>query len=201
LSSNFDFSLTINRTQIINFLIRRCGYKSYLEIGVLDTKRNFDKVRCKSKEGVDPYCTGATHKVLSDIFFVSYAVGRTFDIIFVDGDHTEKGSYKDIVNSLKHLSKGGTIVCHDCNPPTKKDEEWAGQVWRTILKLRATRPNTEIKTIHADTGLGIIRPGQQDLFESPNSFVDFNFFKQHRNKILNLVTVQEFIKHELLKSN
>ena len=38
-----------------------------------------------------------------------------FDIIFVDGLHEKQQVKKDILNSIKFLKDGGTIICHDVN--------------------------------------------------------------------------------------
>jgi predicted O-methyltransferase YrrM len=42
---------------------------------------------------------------------------ETYDIIFVDGDHSEVGAYFDIAWSLMRLSDRGIIVLHDVNDP------------------------------------------------------------------------------------
>ncbi len=45
---------------------------------------------------------------------------RKFDLIFVDGDHSEEGAYQDIVNWSVKLRKGGYLLIHDCAVPTNK---------------------------------------------------------------------------------
>ena len=42
-NTNFN-SNSISRTEIINYLIKKYSYKTYLEIGVRDPKTNFDKI-------------------------------------------------------------------------------------------------------------------------------------------------------------
>ena len=42
----------ITRTDIINYLIWKQGYRSYLEIGLDDPEPNFTKIRCELKESV-----------------------------------------------------------------------------------------------------------------------------------------------------
>jgi predicted O-methyltransferase YrrM len=42
---------------------------------------------------------------------------ETYDIIFVDGDHSESGAYFDIMRSLLRLNESGIIVLHDYNDP------------------------------------------------------------------------------------
>ena len=44
----------MNRTEIINQLIKIYGYKTYLEIGVGNPAINFNKILCIKKIGVDP---------------------------------------------------------------------------------------------------------------------------------------------------
>jgi predicted O-methyltransferase YrrM len=41
----------------------------------------------------------------------------TYDLIFVDGEHSEAGAYFDILQSLLRLSERGIIVLHDYNDP------------------------------------------------------------------------------------
>lgn len=42
-----------NRTDIINYIISKYGFQSYLELGVYDPKENFDKINIKLKHSVD----------------------------------------------------------------------------------------------------------------------------------------------------
>ena len=107
----------MERWDIINKLIKRSRYSSYLEIGVR-RGTNFSKISCRKKIGVDPDPKSkATLHVTSDQFFSENK--KMFDIIFIDGLHTEKQVDKDITNSLAALRDGGTIVVHDCSPRTE----------------------------------------------------------------------------------
>ena len=60
----------MNRTEILNFLVEKNGYTSYLEIGV-QAGKNFADVKVAFKVGVDPDSTSskATHHLTSDDFF------------------------------------------------------------------------------------------------------------------------------------
>ena len=79
-------------TDVINFLIRQYGYRSYLEIGV-DKNRNYNHIECKLKHGVDPNVP-CTFKMTSDEFFAT--TSTMYDLIFIDGLHeaeqVEKGA-------------------------------------------------------------------------------------------------------------
>jgi hypothetical protein len=101
------------RWDIVKYLITRYSYKQYLEIGC-DNDETFSSIRALDLTlvvGVDPV-SGGTHRTTSDDFFLGNQ--KLFDIIFIDGDHRALQVMKDIQNSLRFLSLGGSIVLHDC---------------------------------------------------------------------------------------
>tara|TARA_R110000823_G_scaffold262221_1_gene382821 strand:- start:6169 stop:6762 length:594 start_codon:yes stop_codon:yes gene_type:complete len=194
----------MNRTELINRLIKKYKYKSYLEIGVNTPAQpgyNWVGVEIETKHGVDPN-VDTTYRVESDTFFNEH-ISQKYDIIFVDGLHLFEQVYKDIVNSLENLNENGVIVVHDCNPITeitqrrlRASDSWHGDVWKSIVKLRMENPNLEISTVDTDEGCGIIRKGKQELLvvESGVDTYHYNFLKENRKKALNLITVDEFTK-------
>ena len=140
----------ITRTDIINYLNKKHSYKTYLEIGVHNPKENFNKIKIKHKDGVDPKWkrnprTGNKYEMESDQFFKEIKENKKYDLIFIDGLHTYEQTKKDIQNSLKHLSEEGTIIIHDCNPKTEwhqrgiedfhDGEEWNGTTWKAFIEL------------------------------------------------------------------
>ena len=50
-------------------------------------------------------------KSTSDEFFNSNK--KTFDVIYIDGDHYGSQVYKDCTNALKILKKNGYLICDD----------------------------------------------------------------------------------------
>ena len=79
----------MQRTDVINYLIERYNYKSYLEIGVQYPQSNFFKVEIEYKTGVEPYpVADLLHKhiveLTSDMFFKSLEDNVKYDIIFID---------------------------------------------------------------------------------------------------------------------
>ena len=119
----------MRRYQLINHLIERNDYRRYLEIGVAQGIA-FRAVRCPLKHGVDPVSPHATFQVTSDEFFRTLSRETSYDLIFVDGLHLEEQVRRDIENSLAHLSDQGTIVVHDCNPPSR----WYQRPWEDALQ-------------------------------------------------------------------
>ena len=105
----------MERFNIINNLIKKNKYKSYLEIGTQhgNAFRNID-IPYKICVDPDKQFEGLTHEMTSDEFFEQNK--EMFDIIFVDGLHTEEQATIDIKNSLKVLNKNGSIIVHDCLP-------------------------------------------------------------------------------------
>lgn len=199
----------MTRIEIINSLIKKNNYQSYLEIGVNTPAQpgwSHDSIQIPTKHGVDPAPeVHATFPVPSDEFFEKH-VSQKYDIIFVDGLHIFDQAYRDIVNSLKWLNDKGTIVVHDCNPtteitqrPIRASDVWHGDVWKAILKLRTEYKDAEINTVDADEGCSIIRAGSQALFPiDPNvDMYTYEFFDQHRNEILHLISPEEFTQKYL----
>lgn len=188
----------MNRDEIINLLIRKYKYNSYLEIGVYDGA-NFAKINCPHKVGVDPDPkTKATVFKYSDEFFADNT--EKFDIVFIDGLHHWEQVARDIENSLRVLNFGGTVVMHDCNPTTKAMQqvpriqgEWTGDTWKAFIHFRR---NADLKMfcINTDYGVGIIQKGEQMqkplIVESPT----YEQFEINKKEWLNLISVNEFSK-------
>lgn len=212
----------MKRHDIINLLIRSKNYTRYLEIGVDNPANNFDKINIpvsKSglrwsdtprdglrKEGVDP-AGRCTHKMTSDAFFEENYLKTppvTWDIIFIDGLHTGEQVMKDIHNSLMYLSPGGTIVVHDCNPPTewhtrpyeqfKFDRSpWNGTTYKGFVTYKQHNPLLEMFTVQTDWGCGIIRHPHPFEPTLPSEItVTWEDFRDNREKYLNLITPEEF---------
>jgi hypothetical protein len=187
----------MKRWDVVQYLIDKNNFKSYLEIGVRRCE-TFNKVECDIKIGVDPNGRG-THKMKSDEFFLQN--NNVYDIIFIDGLHIDEQVTKDIKNSLSCLSKGGAIVMHDCNPLSVLHQQvprvqkvWNGTVWKSFVRLRCTNPNLEMYVVDTDWGCGVIERGEQELYKeaSLKRCLKWNYFKINRKELLNLITVYEF---------
>lgn len=211
----------MNRTDIINMLIEKFNYQSYLEIGLCDPEGNYLNVHCRHKECVDPYETniGAdfidndlkhyietyilTYKMTSDKFFSIISEDKKYDIIFIDGLHTEEQVGRDIINSFKHLNPGGLLVVHDCLPYNKEAQEeertteiWNGSVWKVIPQLGLQNINYYV--IDTDWGCGILQ-----YFGNPNELTypekaDYDYdqvfsSKTIRDIVMHVVTPDEFL--------
>ncbi|QEC77634.1 class I SAM-dependent methyltransferase [Mucilaginibacter ginsenosidivorax] len=139
------------------------------------------------------------------------------DVIFIDGLHLYEQVVKDIENSLKYLNKGGLILVHDCNPLSEPAavraytseeaaamvgshpqwiNQWNGDVWKAIVKLRSERKDLDIRVINSDHGVGIIRLGQPEkAFSFKDGEMDgltYSDLDKNRETFLNLKSPETF---------
>jgi hypothetical protein len=190
------------RTDILNILIQKYGYKSYLEVGTQDPTSNFDKINIDHKVSIDPFPRGeVTFVGTSDEYFESITEDVKYDIIFIDGLHHSDQVLKDIENSLNHLSKNGTIVCHDSLPSSEKMQErddhggeWTGDVWKAIAELRVERIDLDIKVVDTDYGCGIIRRGTNVPYETTQDYLTYSHYSANKYRMLNVISPEQFIQ-------
>jgi hypothetical protein len=190
----------MQRFDIINKFIEKYNYKSYLEIGTY-MGETFNNCRIENKVGIDidlAFNNPNLIKIDSDKYFAQLNDNIKYDIIFIDGLHEADQVFRDIYNSIKHLNLNGTIIVHDCNPPskyhTRSAEDWNGSVYIGYIDAVNTY-NLNYFTIDTDWGCGVIQ-----ITDSPNLNIDrkymttdWNYFYSNRQKLLNLISVEFFL--------
>ena len=190
------------RTDIINYLIEKYKYKSYLEIGVQYPHSNFHKIEIESKTGVEPYPITELHdtiiKATSNEFFAELKDNEKWDIIFIDGLHTREQCLADILNSLKHLSPNGTILVHDCLPTaeyqtTHEDNgrEWTGDVFKSIVDIKE-KDGLDVSTIDTDWGIGCIRFNADNVGFENQIDLDWDNYQLLKHELLNIKTIDQW---------
>ena len=191
------------RTDIINYLIERYNYNSYLEIGVQFPHSNYDKIEIKNKTGVEPFpITDLLNKgiveLTSDMFFKSLEADVKYDIIFIDGLHTREQCLADILNSLKHLSDNGTILVHDCLPTAEyqtsiedNGREWTGDVWKSIVDIKE-KNGLDVSTIDTDWGIGCIRFNADNVGFENQIDLDWENYELLKHELLNIKTIDQW---------
>lgn len=186
----------MKHAEIIQALIDKNDYQSYLEIGCRDD-HTFNAVQIAHKVGVDPE-KGGTHKMTSDEFFAQNT--EKFDIIFIDGDHREEQVYKDIVNAMNTIAQNGIIVVHDLLPSSevmqavpRQQKIWTGDGWKAFVKLRQRRRSWEMCVIDTDYGVGLIRKGTGLMLNKfPETELTWQNFVQAKNVWMNTISVGNF---------
>jgi hypothetical protein len=122
---------------LIQELINKYHYKTYLEIGVFQGEVFFN-IKCKNKIAVDPTFLFSKRHILkrrilnlhnfnakyfektSDEFFAADADSlNSIDICLIDGMHEFRYSLNDFNNVFNKLSDNGVIIIHDCNPQSE----------------------------------------------------------------------------------
>ena len=197
----------ITRYELINALIEKNNYKSYLEIGICIPSDCFDHIKCEKKVGVEPVPIAHRDEVFvgtSDQFFMQNE--DTFDIIFIDGLHKDFQVIKDYENSLKYLSSDGVILSHDNLPGealhmTEDDNgtAWFGTGWRATAQLRMHNPGLDVKVLDTDCGVGVVKRGTQKLYPKVlHKDLTFDYYIENRVEMLNIVSTFDFIKESNL---
>jgi SAM-dependent methyltransferase len=183
----------MTRTEIINSLIAKYGYSSYLEIGLQNPDQNYNKIKCAYKSSVDPDSNaGAEFCMTSDQFFENY--DYRFDVVFIDGLHHADQVQKDFNNALRCLNEGGLIVLHDTNPekeihtivprPTERGH-WNGDVFKFAVKLADS--GHSYYTVDCDNGVMCVFPSPYEQEITGPCDMDWVTFDTNRGKLLNLV--------------
>lgn len=192
------------RYHVINYLISKYDLSNYLEIGVLRGD-NIRKINAPNKDGVDPgaerhIAPEVNYQMTSDDFFESIKndSGKIYDIIFIDGLHHADQVKKDIQNAIRHITSGGFILLHDCNPISyesqlvpRKTVVWNGDPWKAFVEFRGINPQIQCCVVDCDYGVGVIRihnNTQHHSFEIP----EWKDFDKNRKEYLNLLTWEEF---------
>jgi hypothetical protein len=149
----------------------------------------------------------------SDSFFMEKAqalfYSQKIDVAFVDGLHTYEQTSTDVLNILEHLNDTGVILMHDCNPPISSSAApagswddalklnlpgwsgmWCGDVWKSIVQLRATRDDLNIFVLDCDFGIGVVSKGRPsetlDYTVDQIKAMTFDDLNGNRNALLNL---------------
>jgi hypothetical protein len=196
----FDWDKSFNRITIIQNIIDRNKFNSYLEIGCYNDDC-FAKINVIKKIGVDPFMGGNVRMSSDDFFNINK---DKFDCIFIDGLHTYEQVKKDIDNSLKSINENGVIIVHDCLPESifeqavpRSKRRFKGDSWKAIVEMR-TRKNIDTYTCVVDEGLGVIlkRANYNLLNISVKDFKKLSFKDYYYNNktYMNLISVKDLFK-------
>jgi SAM-dependent methyltransferase len=183
----------MTRTELINYIIKKQGYKLYLEIGI-GTGRNFKAIDAQYKTAVDPDpACKIVFNITSDEFF--HVQKSVYNIIFIDGLHHADQVRKDIINAWECLTDGGCLVLHDTNPDREEithvprdSKEWCGDVYKAIHQIDGP-PKFTLKDDH---GVTVIR--KTGPLVMSDGVIEWEGFEMFREVILHLVTAEEAIK-------
>jgi hypothetical protein len=198
---------TKSKIDLINYLIKKNNFKSYLEIGIRNGK-NYQSIKCTSKTGIEPfpiYWDSSMVKVKSDKFFGD--TDKKWDIILVDGDHAYDQAFRDIQNSYKHLNDGGVIIVHDAlsriNDNPKSGAYYLG-IWKITSELNLGLKKIDgceqfrIQTLNMDRGCVILDKFNDHAQKFPpwgEKVITWRDYVANRGTFLRLTSVERFLKN------
>jgi hypothetical protein len=89
---------------------------------------------------------------------------RTFDIALIDPFHEYGTSWRDLDEGFRLIRAGGTLVVHDCLPPSRElvspvftPGAWCGLTYAAYIDFVSERDDLDFYTIDTDYGCGVIR--------------------------------------------
>jgi hypothetical protein len=150
---------------------------TYLEVGV-QQGLTLERVEVPFRWGVDPFPSfnparlppGVRFsKQESDQFFAQLEPQHQFDLVFLDGLHEWRQTYRDLLNTLNHTPAHGLILIDDVVPDDEfaalpdltlameakasagiTTGNWQGNVFKIILAIRDRHPELDFRVIGAE---------------------------------------------------
>ena len=169
---------TRTKTDIINRLADVRGYCRYLEICTTITGNCYheiDRARFPTCHRLMfRYTDGFEDGMPIDYRVAGLDIGDcarrvkaeqgSYDAILVDPWHEYATSRQALEVALDLIDARGTIVVHDCLPPTPRhaaprfvDGEWCGVTYKAYLDVVLPRRDLAFLTVDTDLGCGVIR--------------------------------------------
>ena len=190
-----------NHTELLNAMASKYSLNNYLEIGVQSKSQNYNKIICPNKTGVDPAVVEpGIARMTSDAYFNLVENNNplpSFDLIFIDGDHTKEQVKRDFENSLRFLSDTGFIVIHDVLPENeagtivpRETKQWWGDVYKWAMTIK-TYSNTRVKTFNIDNGCMLVWKECHDEWAVIDRQINWENYLEQRKFWMNVTDAVE----------
>jgi hypothetical protein len=167
-----------NKAHLINHLAEVHGYRHYLELCTSSSGGRYAEIdrskfatcsrlmyRCP--DGYDDGMAVDYRSADLDIGACLESIreeGRIFDIALIDSWHEFGTSWRDLVEGFRLIRAGGSLVIHDCLPPSAEIAvpqyvlgEWCGVSYRAYVDFISERNDLAVYTVDTDYGCGVIR--------------------------------------------
>lgn len=171
-----DVSRNLKKFNVVNALIRRHGYRNYLEICTPLTGMTFHRVdkthlhRCHRLMYRCPPDfsdgNGITFRTKNEKIEGLLSPQASYDIMFIDSWHTYECSMRDLREGFSKLSPGGALVIHDCFPADREQTSvappvswgrWSGLTYCAFLDFIFSEPGLTAYIVETDRGCGVIK--------------------------------------------
>lgn len=152
----------------ISFLAEWIRPEHYLELGVRHGD-NFKNISSKSKKSTGVDLMPVEFEIpknanmylgSTDDFFNSLDTNESFDLIFIDADHSHYQSLKDFKNAQKFLIEDGFIILHDTYPLNEEylDSNYCNDVYKTAHFIKKyLSDDFEVITLPFHPGLTLVK--------------------------------------------
>jgi hypothetical protein len=219
-----------DKTDIIKYLSKLRDYRTYLEICTPTTGAKFAKIdqfgfdvchrlmyRC-----AEDFADGLNIDFRAPDLDISQCIadihrsGFHYDIILVDPWHEYESSLREMQVALSLLTDTGSVVIHDCYPPTEDiispkfvPGSWCGVTFIAYLDFVSQNDGLVYRTVDTDFGCGVVQKRRKTLDTNrvfvfrdqwnsvrndPNAA--FQFMQKYRYTSLRLDSVDRFVRAE-----
>lgn len=159
---------TFNHTTLISFLASYMKPRRYLELGVRSGRTIVEVAKfCEECIGVDISTPQfivpskiSYHQMTTDAYFDNLNPDITFDMVFIDADHSHAQSLKDFNNVRDRVIEDGMIVFHDTYPyhPSMFSSELCHDVYKTAHYIKLHLANEfESITLPFNPGVTLVK--------------------------------------------
>ena len=154
----------VAHSHIIYMLAEKLQVKSYLELGV------YDGQTIGQVATIVPYCVGVDIKPFGPIAnvlafvestdtFIRVNLKTTFDMVFIDADHSYEAVKRDFWGVFTHVKNDGIILLHDTYPESESytSTGYCGDSYKFAQELHEHKDILESMTLPYSPGLTIVR--------------------------------------------
>lgn len=186
--------MELSRAEVVQRILDMFDQPRYLEIGV-DSGKTFFELSASTKIAVDPQfkfnpdARGGPNEqffaMTSDSWFAQTPVLPEFEVIYVDGLHTQEQTLRDLLNATERLVPKGVIVIDDVIPVNEEaalpdqaacyeirerdgnpSKAWMGDVFRLLYFIDTFMPSWTFEIVSQNHGQAILwRESRADIQE------------------------------------
>jgi hypothetical protein len=218
-----------DKTDVIHFLSELNGYRSYLELCTPTTGGLYHKIdrtqfstchrlmyRCPPDFDDNLAIDFRSPDLeIGSLIEAMHRRALRYDIVLVDSFHLYDISYRDLSDALSLLTDRGTLVVHDCLPPSEDLVSaemipgfWCGASFIAFIDFVQNVRGIEYATVNTDYGCGLIRKSNveqpalaSDIRSSWESLrhdikAAHRFMIENKGPLLHALSVEEFKNFE-----
>lgn len=167
----------MKKTDVINLLAAKHGYRTYLEIATPSSGKSYGEVdrtqlscqrllyRCAEtfSDGLSIDFRTTIRSSADVVRSILDSGAALYDVVFVDSFHEYRPSMEDILGGYCLTRPGGLLIVHDCKPPHQgmcdpeyREGFWCGVSHQAYVDFTLPRRYLTPFTVDCDYGCGVI---------------------------------------------